>query len=90
MTKRHNNVGRIIVQAIDAYNRKNLVKSINGQYIHWNQELNLSDDITNPRKFPDMFNREESKRRPDIWYYSKERRGEKSKLTLNSIEVTIP
>jgi hypothetical protein len=49
----------------------------------------VPDDIANPMKFPDMFNREESKRRPDIWYYSKERRGEKSKLTPNSIEATI-
>jgi hypothetical protein len=90
MTKRHNDVGRIIVQAIDANNRKNLVKSINDQYIHWNQELNLPDDITNPKKFPDMFNRKESKRRPDIWYYSKERRSKKLKLILTLIEVTIP
>jgi hypothetical protein len=90
MTKWNNNVGIIIVQAIDVNNRKNLVKSISYQYIHWNKELKLPDDITNPRKFPDMFNREESKRRPDIWYYSKERRDEKWKLKLNSIEVTIP
>jgi hypothetical protein len=90
MTKRHNNVGRIIVQAIEANNRKNLIKWTNGQYIHWNQGLKLPDDINNPRKVPNLFDRKESKRRPDIWYYSKEKKGEKSELTLNLIEVTIP
>jgi hypothetical protein len=34
MTKRHNNVGRILVQAIGANNRKKLVKSTIGQFIH--------------------------------------------------------
>jgi hypothetical protein len=90
MTKRQNNVGRIIVQAIEANNRRKLVKCVNGQYIHWNQELKLPDDILNPRKFSDVFNRSESKRRSDIWYYSKERKEEKTELTLNLIEVTIP
>jgi hypothetical protein len=36
MTKRHSNVGRLIVQAIEANNRKNIIKCTNGQYIHWN------------------------------------------------------
>jgi hypothetical protein len=90
MTKRHNNVGRIIVQAIEANKRKKLVKCMNGQCMRWNQELKLSDDILNSRKFIDVFNRSESKRRPDIWYNSKERRGENTELKLNLIEVTIP
>jgi hypothetical protein len=34
MTKTHNNVGRILVQAIEANNRKKLIKSTSGQYIH--------------------------------------------------------
>jgi hypothetical protein len=41
MTKRHNNVGRIIVQAIETINRNNLFKIITGQYMHRNQELIL-------------------------------------------------
>jgi hypothetical protein len=90
MTKRHNNVGRIVVQAIEANNRKNLIKCTNGQYIHWNQELKLTDDINNPRRDTNLFNRKESKWRPDIWYYSKEKKGGKSELTLNLIEVNIP
>jgi hypothetical protein len=69
MTKRHNNVDKILLQAIEANNRKKLVKSINGQFIHWNQELKLPDEVRNPKKYPSVFDREESKRRPDIWYY---------------------
>jgi hypothetical protein len=34
LTKRINNTGRIIVQAIEVTNRKNLVKSITGQYMY--------------------------------------------------------
>jgi hypothetical protein len=63
MTKRHNNVGRILIQAIEANNRKKPVKSTNGQYIHWDQELSLPDDVLNPRKFPGVFEREESRRK---------------------------
>jgi hypothetical protein len=66
MTKRNDNIGRILVQAIKANNRKKLVKSTNGEYIHWNQELMVPDEILNPRKFPSVFEREESIRRPDI------------------------
>jgi hypothetical protein len=39
MTKRHNNVGRILVQAIETNNRKKLVEINSGQYIHCNQAL---------------------------------------------------
>jgi hypothetical protein len=35
MIKCHNNGERIIVQAIEANNRRNLIKSKTGQYIHW-------------------------------------------------------
>jgi hypothetical protein len=90
MIKRHNNVGRIIAQVIEANNRKKLIKSISGQIIHWNQELRLPDEINNPIKFPNVFDREESRRRPDIWYYAEEKRGEKTELVFNLIEVTIP
>jgi hypothetical protein len=53
---------------------------VNGQYIHWNQELKLPDDILNPRKFPDVFNMSQRKRRPDIWYDSKEKKKERQNL----------
>jgi hypothetical protein len=90
MVKRHNNVGRILVEAIEANNREKLIKSTCGQYIHWNQERRLPDDFLNPRKFPNVFDRKESKRRPDIWFYSKEKKGERTVLVLNLIEITIP
>jgi hypothetical protein len=90
MTKRPNNVGRILVQAIEANNRKKLVKSISGQFIHWNRELRLPDEVRNPKPYPSVFNRDQSKRRPDIWYYSREDKGERKELALNLIEITIP
>jgi hypothetical protein len=90
MTKRHDKVGRILLQAIEANNREKLIKSTSGQYIHWNQELRLPDDVLNPRKFPNVFDRKESKRRPDIWFYSKEKKSERTELVLNLIEITIP
>jgi hypothetical protein len=78
MTKRHNNVGRILVQTIEEDNREKLIKSKSGQYIHWDQEIRLPDDVLNPRKFPNVFDRKESKKRPDIWFYSKEKKGERT------------
>jgi hypothetical protein len=90
MTKRHNNVGRILIQTNEANNRKKLFKSTSGQYIHWNQELRLPDGVINPRKFPIVFDRGENKRRSDIWFYSKEKKGERTELVLNLIEITIP
>jgi hypothetical protein len=80
MSNRYKIGGRTIVQAIEANNRKKLVKCVKGHYIHWNQELKLSDDILNPRKFSDAFNRSKNKRRPDIWYYSKEKKGKRQNL----------
>jgi hypothetical protein len=90
MTNRHNNVGMILVQAIGANNRKKLVKSTSGQFIHWNQELRLPDDVNNRKRFPNIFDRKESKRKPDIWYYTKEKKGERTQFVLNLIEITIP
>jgi hypothetical protein len=52
--------------------------------------LKLLDDILNPKKIPAIFNKRERKKRPDIWYYSKEKKREKTELTLNLIEATIP
>jgi hypothetical protein len=85
MTKRHNNVGKLLVQAIEANDRKKLMKSTSGQYINWNQELRLPDDVLNLRKFPNVFEKNKSKRRSDIWFYSKEKKKEKTELVLNLI-----
>jgi hypothetical protein len=81
MTKRHNNVGRIIVQAIEANNRKKLVKSISGQFIHWNQELKLPDNIMNPRKFHNVFDRKE--RREDQTYGTTAKKRKEKELNLS-------
>jgi hypothetical protein len=50
MPKKHNDVARIIAQAIEANNWRNIIKSEIGQYIHWNQELKLPDKINNPKR----------------------------------------
>jgi hypothetical protein len=63
MIKRHNNVARIFVQAIEACNRKEIIKSTTGQFIHWNQEIRLPDNIIDPRKNPDLFD----ETIPDVW-----------------------
>jgi hypothetical protein len=49
----------------------------------------LHDDVLNPRKFPNVFDKKESKRRTDIWFYSKEKKDERTELVLNLIEITI-
>jgi hypothetical protein len=90
MTKRLNKVGRKLVQSIEANNRKKLVKSTNGQFIHWNQELKLSDEVRNPKKYPSVIDRQESKRRPDKWHYSREDKYERKELVLNIVEINIP
>jgi hypothetical protein len=66
------------------------MKSITGQYIHWDQELRLPDEIINLRRNPEFFDREASKRKPDICYYTKVKKGSEYVLNLNLIEVTIP
>jgi hypothetical protein len=45
----------MIVQTIEATNRKELGKSNTGQYIHWSQELKLPDEINNQRRDPNFF-----------------------------------
>jgi hypothetical protein len=90
MTKRHNNVAKIIVQAIEANNRKNIVKSTSGQFIHWNQEIRLPDNILDPRHAPDTLKDEVMMRKPDIWFYTIKKDGQESELKLNLVEVTIP
>jgi hypothetical protein len=90
MTKRHNNVAKIIVQAIEANNRKNIVKSTSGQFIHWNQEIRLPDKILDPRHPPDALKAEVMRRKPDICFYTIKREGQECELKLNLVEVTIP
>jgi hypothetical protein len=89
MTKRHNNVTRIIVQGIESTDKKELVKSNTGQYIHWNQELKLPDEINNQRRDPNFFDREAIKRRLDIWHYTRVKNVKTYELNFNIIEVTI-
>jgi hypothetical protein len=50
----------------------------------------FSDEVLNGRKSPSAFEREESRRRPDICYYNKEKKGERKEFVLNLIEITIP
>jgi hypothetical protein len=90
MTKRHNNVAKIIAQAIEANNRKNIIKSTTGQFIHWNQEIRLPDNILDPRHAPEALKDEVMRRKPDIWFYTIKREGQESELKLNLVEVTIP
>jgi hypothetical protein len=66
MAKRHNNVTRIIIQAIEANNQRNPIKVKTNQYIYWNQELRLPNMINNPRRNTEFFCKENSKRKPDI------------------------
>jgi hypothetical protein len=66
------------------------VKSNICQYIHWNQELTLPDEIINPRRDTDFFDRQATKRRPNIWYYTRVKKGNTHELNLNIIEGTIP
>jgi hypothetical protein len=90
MTKRHNNVAKIVAQAIEANNRKNIIKSTTGQFIHWNQEIRLSDNILDPRHAPDALKDEVMRRKPDLWFYTIKKEGQISELILNLVEVTIP
>jgi hypothetical protein len=78
------------VQAIKANNQRNLIKSETGQYIQWNQELRFPDMINYPKRNPDFFNRENSKRKSDIWYYTNVKKRSLTESNLNIAEVTIP
>jgi hypothetical protein len=44
-TYRHNNVGKIIAQAINNHNPQDIIKSDNGNLLNWNQELRLPKDV---------------------------------------------
>jgi hypothetical protein len=45
MTRRYDNIGQLIVQAIQATNRNDVIKCSTDLYLHWNQELRLSDGM---------------------------------------------
>jgi hypothetical protein len=90
MAKRHNNVAKIVVQVIEACRWKELTKSITGQYIHWNQEIRLPDDIRDPRIKSEALEERTARSRRDIWYYTREKKGNTSELYLNLFEITIP
>jgi hypothetical protein len=45
--------------------------------------------INNPRRNTEFFNRENSKRKSDIRYYTKVKRGSTTELNLNIVEKTI-
>jgi hypothetical protein len=90
MTKRHNNVVRIVIQAIEANNRKEITKSTTEQCIHWNQEIRLPDNINDPRVISNALKEEVMRRKPDLWYYTVKRNVSASELKLHLIEITIP
>jgi hypothetical protein len=95
-TYRHNNVGKIIAQAINNHNPQDIVKSENGNLLNWNQELKLPKNIRTTEKDINVeaVPEEEGKRRPDIWFYRIEKDKVngiiKKKLVCNLVEVTIP
>jgi hypothetical protein len=67
-----------------------LIKNNRGQHIHWNQEVKIPEEINNLRRDTNFFNRKATKRRSDIWYYTKVKNEKIHQLNLNRIEVTIP
>jgi hypothetical protein len=83
MTKRHNNVARIVAPAVEANKRKEIIKSTTGQYIHWNQEIRLPDDIMDPRRAPDALKEEMMRRKPDIWFYTVKKNGSTSEMKMH-------
>jgi hypothetical protein len=94
---RHNNVGKIIAQAINNHNPQDIIKSKNGNLLNWNQELKLPKDIRTTEKdinIEAVPGKEEVKRRPDIWFYRIEEDKVngiiEKKLVCNFVEVTIP
>jgi hypothetical protein len=75
MIKRYNNVAKKFSTAVEACTRKDLINSSTGQFIHWNQEIKFPDDINDLRSNPELFDEKTSRRRPDIRYYIKVKRG---------------
>jgi hypothetical protein len=96
-TYRHNNIGKIIAQAINNHNPQDIIKSENDNLLNWNQELKLRKDIRTTEKDINVEavpEEEESKRRLDIWFYRIEEDKVngiiEKKLVCNLVEVTIP
>jgi hypothetical protein len=46
--------------------------------------------INSPRRNQEFFDWENNKRKPDIWYYTNNKRRAVSELNLNIVEVTLP
>jgi hypothetical protein len=46
--------------------------------------------ISSSRRNPEIFKRENSKRKPDIWYYIKVKKGSITESNLYIVEVIIP
>jgi hypothetical protein len=90
MTKKHNKVARIVAQAIEANTRKEIIKSTTVQYIHWNQEIRLPDNIMDPRRAPDTLKEEAMRRKPDIWFYTVKKNSSASEMKLYLVEITVP
>jgi hypothetical protein len=96
-TYKHNNVGKIIAQAINNHNPQDIIKSDNGNLLNWNQELRLPKDVKTIEKNIEVMaipEEDEGKRRPDIWFYRIEEDKcngmVEKKLVCNLVEVTIP
>jgi hypothetical protein len=89
MTKSHNNVARIVAHEVEANNRKEIIKSTTGQYIHWNQEIRLPDNINDPRRAPDALKEEVMPRKPDIWYYTDRKNVSANVMKLHLVEITL-
>jgi hypothetical protein len=96
-TYRHNNVGKIIAQAINNHNPQDIIKSDNNNLLNWNQELRLPKDVKTVEKNIEVAaisQEEEGKRRPDIWFYRIEEDKIngiiEKKLVCNLVKVTIP
>jgi hypothetical protein len=95
-TYRHNNVGKIIAQAINNHNPQDIIKSENDNLLNWNQELKFPKDIRTVEKnivVEAVPQEEEGKRRLDIWFYRIEEDKIngiiEKKLVCNLVEVTI-
>jgi hypothetical protein len=96
-TNSQDNVGKIIALAINNHNPPDIIRTLNGNLLNWNQELRLPAEIRSPEKNIDVLavpEDENGNRRYDIWFYrieeDKTKRLIEKKLVRNLIEVTIP
>jgi hypothetical protein len=94
MTARHDNICRIVAQAINLHARQGVIESYTENLINWNKQLRLPKKVINQGEPFDEIERNEDKKRPDIWFYkiqeSFEKEVAKKTLVLKMIEVTCP